>query len=237
MSFPSDGRNHIDSINVEKSMPKYKKQYESYYGKTIKDITHIGGTQTVIDFKIEFNDGTVLNKSLKKKKRLDNGSFDYVNTSDFNKSLIPNSFSVYEKYKGINDKTKKNVLIESICEDLINMDNNVITELIKNKVIDKYRKINGLDIVETNTDKLYINIEPGFFKKIEDGGYFEINNSNKKQMSYKLNLYDKDGNLQSDTGLRIRLHLNNGWTKWFHGKSSNLVIKIQQDKVNKLLKQ
>jgi hypothetical protein len=35
MSYPSDGRNHHQSIQVEKSMSSYKSEYEKYYGKII----------------------------------------------------------------------------------------------------------------------------------------------------------------------------------------------------------
>ena len=45
---------------------------------------------------------------------------------------------------------------------------------------------------------------------------------------------DKDGNVV-DAFLRVRLHLNNGKTKWLNGKSSSLVVKFQQDMVHKLV--
>ena len=38
-----------------------------------------------------------------------------------------------------------------------------------------------------------------------------------------------------DLGLRVRLHLNNGWTKWRKGKNSVLCLKFQQDKVYKII--
>ncbi len=235
MAYKQDGSPHREAVLVEKSIPKYKERFEFYYKKPIMNITHVGGTTTTIDFEIKFFDGSILKKSLKKKKILKNGSFDYINTSDIDKLLIPNSLMAYKKYRGTNNSLAKRYLIDSIGEDLQKMSSKTITDIVKNKIIKKYDEI-GLDIIETTTDKLYIDIIPLFFETIKNGGYLNIKQVDKKQMSYMLNLYNKEGNLIPDCGLRIRLHLNNGWTKWYRGESSNLVIKIQQDKVDKLFK-
>lgn len=236
MSFPSDGRNHKNALEYERTMYLYKSHFENFYNKEIDNIEHVGGTKTVVDFKINFIDGSYVSKSLKKKTSLKNGSFDYINTSDFDKSLISKSYDIYKKYKGLKNKLAKDFLIMSISDDLVNMKSEDITNIIK-KIIEKYRKIGGLDLLETSTNKVFINVVPPFFKIIEEGGFLSVNNSGKKSMSYKLDIYDKDGKLQNDLGLRIRLHLNNGWTKWYNGESSSIVIKIQQDKVLKLIKE
>lgn len=235
MSFPSDGRNHHESIKVEKSMSLYKKEYEEYYGKMIEEFIHIGGTKTTVDFKILFLDGSEVTKSLKKKRLISNGSFDYINSSEFSTDLIPNSNVVYEKYRGMNDKSKKNLLIESISDDLLNLPKEFLTNFFKGKVIKKYEELGGLDLVETSTNKLFINVVPSFFEILNNGGYLKVQDNGKKQMSYKLDLYNSNDELLPETGLRIRLHLNNGWTKWYNGESSVLVIKVQQDKVSKML--
>jgi hypothetical protein len=235
MSFPIDGRNHRESVMIEKSMSDYKSYFELFYGKVISKIEHVGGTKTVVDFKIEFLDGTIKNKSLKKKKSLKNGSFDYVNISDFDKNNIKKSFDVYNQFKGKNNKQGKNFLVSSLSEDLVNMESSFITKLVLEKIIYKYEKIGGLDILETSTNTLYIDVEPNFFKVLKNGGYLKIRHNGFTQMSYMLDLFNNEGVLQEDAGLRIRLHLNNGWTKWYNGGSSYLVIKIQQDKVNRLI--
>lgn len=235
MSFPSDGRNHHEAIKVEKTMYLYKEQYEKEYGKSIQKFVHVGGTKTKVDFKIIFDDGVEVTKSLKKKRLISNGSFDYINTSKFPIDLIPKSNAVYEKYRGKKDRGKKNLLIESISDDLLNLPKEFLTNFFKNNVIKKYEELGGLDLVETSTNKLFINITPPFFEILNNGGYLEVNDSGKKQMSYKLDVYNSNGELLPETGLRIRLHLNNGWTKWYNGESSFLVIKVQQDKVSKIL--
>jgi hypothetical protein len=235
MSFPSDGRNHHQSIKVEKSMSSYKEKYEEYYGKKIKKFIHVGGTRTTVDFKILFCDGTEISKSLKKKNSINQGSFDYINTTDFPSELISNSSVTYKEFHGMKDKSKKPLLIDAISEDLLKMDKDTLVNLIKDKIINKYEKIGGLDIVETSTKKLYINVVPKFFEVLNDGGYLKVQDNRKKQMSYKLDLYNSNDELLPETGLRIRLHLNNGWTKWYEGGQTSLVVKIQQDKVSKML--
>jgi hypothetical protein len=235
MSYPSDGRNHHQSIQVEKSMSSYKSEYEKYYGKNIEKFIHVGGTRNTIDFKILFSDGSEITKSLKKKNNIKNGSFDLINTSDFPSELISNSSVIYEEFHGMKDKSKRSLLIDGISYDLLNMDKNILANIIKGKVINKYENIGGLDIVETSTKKLFINVVPPFFQVLKDGGYFKVQDNGKKQMSYKLDLYNSNDELLPETGLRIRLHLNNGWAKWYNGENTVLVIKIQQDKVSKML--
>lgn len=237
MPYPSDGRNHHSSIEVEKTMSQFKKQYEDYYGKMIRKFIHLGGTKTTVDVKILFVDGSEKKISLKAKKDIDSGSFDYINTSDFPTLLTPKSIEIYKNYRGLKDRGSKDLLIDSISSDLLNLPKEFLTNFVKDKVIKKYDEdIDSLDIVETSTNKLFIGVVPSFFEVLKNGGYLKVQNNGKKQMSYKLDLYDSNDKLLSETGLRLRLHLNNGWTRWINGsKPSVLVIKLQQDKVSKIL--
>lgn len=236
MAFPIDGRNHKESIHVEKNITHYQNKFEKFYNKKVSTIIHRGGTKTVVDFEIIFEDGTILHKSLKKKINIKSGSFDYLNTSDFPKELIPNSNLIYQLFKGKNIKSKYEDLRLAISKDLSSMTSEVITNLFMTKVINKYDKINGLDIVETTTNNIFINVNPWFFDVIKKGGYLKINNTGKVTMSYKLSLFDKNHVIQKESGLRIRLHLNNGKGKWLSGDSSQLVIKFQQDNISKIIK-
>jgi hypothetical protein len=235
MAFPSDGRNHRDGIKVEKSIYKYKEVFESHYNKKILKITHIGGTKTLIDFEIEFFDGSKITKSLKKKKTIKNGSFDYINCSDFDPKITKNSKDIHNKIKNKHYFTRED-LNKSISDDLLNLNSEDLTKFVIDKVINKYKKIGGLDIFETSTNNLYIDIKPYFFEVLENGGYLKVKNNKKINQSYMLDLFDKNDILQEDCGLRIRLHLNNGWTKLKNGGYSVLVLKLQQDKVDKILK-
>jgi hypothetical protein len=232
--FPSNGKNHHESIQVEKSMEKYKPRYEKNYNKKIEKFIHIGGTKNVIDFKIMFVDGSEITKSLKKKNNINKGSFDYINTSVYPEEITAESNNIYKNYRGKKDKIGEELLKEAISKDLKNLSSEYVTNLAM-KVVNKYNQIGGLDIVETSTGKLFTDVVPEFFEVLNNGGYLKIRKTEKVQMSFMLDLYDSMGNLLPDTGLRLRLHLNNGWTKWHNGKSSNLVFKLQQDKVSKIL--
>jgi hypothetical protein len=198
---------------------------------------HVGGTKTKVDFVIEFEDGTTLKKSLKKKTSLKKGSFDYINTSDILSNLIDESKKIYDKYKGSKNVEHKKKMIQALSRDLQKMSSEQLTKILIDKIILPYREMNGLEILETSTGTIYSNVEPSFMTIIENGGYVKIQNSEKIQMSYQIDLFDSNGLLQKECGLRIRLHLNNGWTKWLQNSgSSSIVIKIQQDKVDKLIK-
>ncbi len=232
--FPSNGKNHHDSIQSEKTIKKFQPKYEEYYNKEIKEFIHIGGTKTVIDFKIKFADDTEITKSLKKKNDIENGSFDYINTSVYSDEIISESMNIYKEYRGKKNKEGKELLKDAISKDLKNLSSEFVTDLVI-KVVNKYEQIGGLDIVETSTSKLFINVVPKFFEVLNNGGYLKIRATEKVQMSYMIDLYDSMGKLLPETGLRLRLHLNNGWTKWYNGESSNLVFKLQQDKVSKIL--
>jgi hypothetical protein len=236
MSYPSDGRNHSDAILSEKNMGKYKSHYEKLYCERIVRFIHVGGTRTKIDFVIEFEDGTSLKKSLKKKTSLKKGSFDYINTSDISSDLIIGSKKIHEKYKGCNSIEYKDKMIQALSHDLQNISSEQLTKILIDKIIIPYREINGLEILETSTGTIYSNVEPSFMTIIENGGHVKIQKSSKIQMSYQIDLFDSNGLLQKECGLRIRLHLNNGWTKWLQNSGSSIVIKIQQDKVAKLIK-
>lgn len=237
MSYPSDGRNHSEAILSEKNMHKYKPHYEKLYCKRIVRFIHVGGTQSKVDFVIEFEDGTFLKKSLKKKTSIKKGSFDYINTSDISSDLKTESNKIYEKYKGSNRIEHKKKMIQALSQDLQNISSEQLTEILTNKIITPYREMNGLEILDTSTSTIYSNIEPSFMTTIQNGGHAKIRKSSKTQMSYQIDLFDSDNLLQNECGLRIRLHLNNGWTKWIQNSgSSSIVIKIQQDKVDKLIK-
>lgn len=241
MSYPSDGRNHRNAIEAEKSMPLYKPEFEIFFGKKVKEIIHVGGTSTKVDYKITFEDDSYEKRSLKKKDSLDKGSFDYANISAASFHLhLSRSHEIYEKYKGNGEnEINKNELLKAIDDDLQNLDSDILTLMILYKICDKYNTgaIDGIDILDLSTNQIYLGLMPKFIDVVLSGGYFQVKKKKreKPQMSYELILFDNQGKEQKNTGLRIRLHLNNGWTKWYNGKNSYLSLKFQQDKVKKFL--
>jgi hypothetical protein len=235
MSFPNDGRNHHNAVKSEKSLYIYKNQIEKIYNKNISKFKHLGGTKNKTDVIIYFEDGTFKNISLKEKKKgLDTGSFDYVNTSSFDKSIFDKSFQIYNTYKNTKKSKYSKILKECCSIDLDNISDEVITKFFINNVVKKYEKIDLL-IIDGKNKKIY-KIVPLVFDYVKKGGILTILKNDKITQSKKV-LAKSLNNSIDLFNLRIRFHLNNGNSKWLglNNGSSNLVIKFQQDKVKSLI--
>jgi hypothetical protein len=186
--------------------------------------------------------------SIKRKEGIENGSFDWFNTSKYN-DVLGNVFKPFFS----NLKELRSISKDLIADDKFVLkvrDNfNKLCELSLNtlnsdQIIDILRLglVNaniGFDIVvnDTKTDKLYIfgaenhpaveYINQGFSAILEGKG----KSSRKVLFSDGINLYD--------CGLRIRVTSNNGINAFLGlskaNKTSQVVIKLQQDKVKQLL--
>jgi hypothetical protein len=186
--------------------------------------------------------------SIKRKEGIENGSFDWFNTSKYN-DVLGNVFKPFLS----NLKELRSISKDLIADDKFVLkvrDNfNKLCELSLNtlnsdQIIDILRLglVNaniGFDIVvnDTKTDKLYIfgaenhpaveYINQGFSAILEGKG----KSSRKVLFSDGINLYD--------CGLRIRVTSNNGINAFLGlskaNKTSQVVIKLQQDKVKQLL--
>jgi hypothetical protein len=233
MAFPSNGKNHHNAVKSEEDFElNYKIQLEKIYSKNIENIEHKGGTQNKEDNVLIFEDTTKKKVSLKQKKKgLNVGSFDYINTSA-PVEMITKSSEIYKKFRGSGKIENYNTLTDSLSLDLDSIDDEFITNLFKTNVVEKYKDIDLIVIDEPN-DKIHKLIPPSF-DLINNGGKLRIKQSNKSSMSRRIEGVDKNGNVV-DAFLRVRLHLNNGKTKWLNGKSSSLVVKFQQDRVHKLV--
>jgi len=186
--------------------------------------------------------------SIKRKEGIENGSFDWFDTSKYN-DVLGNVFKPFFS----NLKELRSISKDLIADDKFVLkvrDNfNKLCELSLNtlnsdQIIDILRLglVNaniGFDIVvnDTKTDKLYIfgaenhpaveYINQGFSAILEGKG----KSSRKVLFSDGINLYD--------CGLRIRVTSNNGINAFLGlskaNKTSQVVIKLQQDKVKQLL--
>ena len=234
MCYPTTGQNHHKAIKDEKNISLNPEIFEKHYRKKIKKITHIGGTKNKIDILIEFEDDSKINASLKSKNSIREGSFDWVNSSDFGniKLFFNKTLQIYEKYKNSGKIDAYPILINQISEDLSSI-NFELTKLFQERVIDKYEDL-SLIIFDKKENKMYFDVKPKIFDFVKNGGLLKINKTGKKNMSYPVFGYDSDGN-KHDFGLRVRVHLNNGKTKWVGKGSSVIVFKFQQDSVYKII--
>lgn len=238
MAYPSNGENHHKAIKSEKNLFDYKSDLEKIWDKKIDQIEQMGGTKTKIDNVISFSDGTDKFVSLKSKKDIKTGSFDYVNTSSFDWStFFPNTLSIYNQFKNSKNELNYKKLNQDISEELYNMSSDLLTNLFIDNVINKYKDLSLVIISEKNKN-IYCDVIPPAFSVINNGGFLRIKKSEVKkvQTSYIIEGVTSSGDI-IDIGLRIRVHLNNGKSKWLGTKpgTSNLVIKFQQDSVHKII--
>lgn len=233
MAFPSDARNHYKAIDSELNLSNYRSQIENIFDKKIEKFVHLGGTKNKVDVLIIFCDNTTTKVSLKNKKNIKSGSFDWVNTTKFSKINFKKSFDIFNKYKGVNEVKYKKLLEEEIKEELKNIESNELTQLFVKNVVNLFSEDNlNLLIIDEKTKKIYL-VEPKIFNLIKKGYKLEIEFGRGKT-SAKVLCVDENGD-KIDLGLRIRFHLNNGWSKWHKGESSVPCLKFQQDKVYKML--
>tara|TARA_A100001515_G_scaffold77977_3_gene61898 strand:- start:5487 stop:6188 length:702 start_codon:yes stop_codon:yes gene_type:complete len=232
--FPSNGQNHKNAVKSEEELDFYTKDLERIYSKSISEIEHKGGTKHKEDNVILFMNGDKRKISLKlKAKGLKEGSLDYVNTSNFDSSIKHNSQLIYEKYRSMKDVKYYELLKQSIHNDLDNISNEFITKFFNKNVLEKYKDID-LILIDNPTKTIY-KVYPKVFELLENGGMLSVNPTKRKcSNSRSIVGLDKEGN-EVEINLRVRLHLNNGKTKWLNGKSSQLVLKFQQDSVHKMI--
>jgi len=237
MAFPVDGSNHWEGIEAEVNFQKNIPQLESHYGEKIIKIIHKGGTKFKTDVCIHFENGKCKNISLKKKKTITKGSFDYANTTNFSKNSFLKTQKLIIDYRCSENSLFKGKFEESVCSEIREMTNEEITELFSENVISKYSKEKSeLIILDEQTERLHF-INPPIFELINRGYLLSLSDRTNAKTSCKLMCVSPTGD-KLDMGLRIRVHLNNGSSKLItkNDGNSSLCIKFQQDKVHKLIK-
>ena len=186
--------------------------------------------------------------SIKRKKGITNGSFDWFNTSKYNDAL-GNTFDAFlstmkEMRSMPKDLIKDDEFIlkvrdnfNQLCElSLDTLSSDQVIEILRRGLIDANADFDVV-ITDIKTDTLYIfdanqhpavsYINQGFTAVLQGKG----RSSRKVLFSDGINLYD--------CGLRIRVTNNNGITAFLglstKNSNSQVVIKLQQDKVKQLL--
>lgn len=233
MAYPTDARNHYSAIKSEMTLSRYNLQIENIFGKKIDKYIHLGGTKNKTDVKIIFFDGTEENITLKTKKNIKSGSFDWVNTTCNFKEYFINSFGVFNTYRGSNDNKNKVLLENTIKKELQNITKEELSEIFINAVCKSYLEHNLKILIIDEKTKTINHINPKIFDLLKNG--FKLKLINGKGKTSSKVVCENINNEVVDLGLRVRVHLNNGWTKWFKGDSSVLCLKFQQDAVHKMI--
>jgi len=202
-------------------------------------VVHAGGTQNKADA-VAGDIGI----SIKRKKNLKNGSYDYLN-STIPVASLPDIEYLNELVQGIpameqtevNKTVAKHAFNASSSFVLDGLDSDTLTDIVSHT----FEAQSGMDIAITDqsTDTLYLfSADEMEVPRLLDEGYkATIVKTNNVSTSRKV-VFVKDGDIV-DTGLRIRLVLNNGVGALMGmskaNKTSSVVVKIQQDKVSKMV--
>ena len=224
--------NEINTINLLNSFSIYEETVQKRGGTKQKEDA-IAGNQKI---------------SIKKKSGLQNGSFDWINTSKYNDVISDNFKSFIENVKEFRTLPesilKDNTFIEQVRDKF-----NVLCDSCLNGLTDKdikYILENGMrnclvdfDIVVNDTKAKTVFVFP--FENHPVNHYlnnnYTISLQGKGKSSRKVIF--SDGVNEYDCGLRIRITSNNGINAFLGlskaNKNSQVVIKLQQDNIKELL--
>lgn len=240
MAFKIDGSSHHDGIKEEKAIVNDRELLKEVYNLSDDfQAIHKGGTQNKAD--VVLKDGTVEKKiSVKKKKDLSKGSYDYVNSSAALSSdrfkAVKNTASRISKSNMSKSAARKT--FNAACHDaMVDITSQDLKDILVDHVLDKNK---DMDIIlkETSTGSVY-----GYSFKDTPLAKSIKEHTPKFQWgrgktSAKIVFEDDEGNIH-DHNLRGRLVSNNGigamLGKSSSNKSSIPVFKVQQDRVDKVI--
>ncbi len=255
MTFKNDGSVHHSGVEAEHNFIGRIFDVESQKPKphgwillpNLKGIdylvSHKGGTRNKSDCIIESLDGAVLhNVSNKKKESLTTGSWDWVNTSSIvreNSDWFADVIEVVETFNR-SGRSKKEVeakFKKASNKNLRQMTSNRIKHILQKSVIDKNQHItmvvsdlkNCVDYSWPFTDHP-LNDFIDTHTPVLEGEFLNDDYTTSARIIFV------KGQNRVDLGLRLRIVTNNGITALVGTeKSSQAVVKIQQDKCDTLL--
>ena len=189
-----------------------------------------------------------LKLSAKDKKKLSSGSFDWVNTSRYN-YIFGNHFDSFKfmvKTLRQQDSYSREYAVDRVRERFASLCNDAFDVLTKDQVCDLIIDAisDGIDFVFVNDkeNSVLYQFDPEnhpAIKFAKECDSIELVSSQKAQSSRKV-IFIKDG-VEYDCGLRLRVTSNNGIKALLglskSNKNSQVVIKLQQDAVHRLVKE
>ena len=242
MTYKTDGSVHHGGVKNEDTTVRILNEKKIYSETVVKR----GGTKLKEDAV-----AGAQKISIKRKEGITNGSFDWFNTSAYNDVLgdtfdhflsnmrelrqMPESLRSDEEFV-LKIRDSFNALCE-LALDTLSKDQ--IINILQIGLIDNN---SGFDVVinDTKSQEIYVfsaNNHPAV--SYIERGFTPVLSGNGKS-SRMINFVDSEGNVY-DCGLRIRVTSNNGINAFLGNskanKNSQVVIKLQQDKVAQLLQQ
>jgi hypothetical protein len=240
MGFKTDGSVHHGGVKNEDQTIQILNEMKVYAHTVEKR----GGTTQKAD--AAAGDKLI---SIKRKEGIKNGSFDWFNTSSYNDVLsdtfthflsnmkelrnLPQSLRSDEEFV-LKIRDNFNQLCELALDSLTSAQ---VVEILQRGLIDANR---GYDVVinDTKTSELYVfGAEQHPAQDYISKGYSIVLKGNGKS-SRSVYFVDAAGNVY-DCGLRLRVTSNNGINAFLGNSKANrnsqVVMKLQQDKVKQLL--
>jgi len=248
VAYRTDGSSHRtgvkSEIELQRLMQESRKMASEICGTNLEEggyeVVAKGGTQFKEDLTVQTEDKRI-NISHKKKKKLSTGSFDWLNTT----KDVPQSEKLKSLARKLRDsncsvRRARSVFNEACNQTLNNLSSDDIKKIIHDNVISKYDNIDRITIKVEDKNIIY-SFPPDaipFFEAVRNPDV-SIKTAGRGKTSRRLQFISRDGQELLDYGLRIRLTTNNGITamlgKSKKNKYSSPVIKLQQDKVHKLV--
>ena len=241
--FKTNGSTHYEGIANEHSVIELLNN-RNYFDCPV---THLGGTKNKADAMA--GDVPI---SIKRKKGLANGSFDYLNTSDINGIIDRTVFTKFREF--VADCRKNNITPDIMevrnwyakcCEAaLYKISSDQLTEFLQESVCDKQEGFK-LVVADSETDTLYIIDHAATpLAQLLSKGYKAHIVMGRGKSSAKIifsapgkGINDIDSGI--DIGLRFRCTSNNGIKAMLGlskaNKNSQTVVKIQQDRVQQFV--
>ena len=235
--FKTNGSTHYEGIANEHHVIDILND-RNYFDHPV---THLGGTKNKADAM-----AGAVPISIKRKKGLSNGSFDWCNTSKTNGIIDRTVFTkFYEFVKYVRENSIESDITQvrdwynKCCEAALEkITPEQLTTFLQEHVL-KSNKGFKLVVADTNADTLYIiDHDRTPLVQLLQEGYTPQLVKGRGKSSRKIIFYK--GSVGKDIGLRFRCTSNNGINAMLGlskaNKNSQTVVKIQQDRVQQFVK-
>lgn len=249
MAYRTDGSVHYSGIKSEGDVANFLKTNLVYGdGEVVKK----GGPKYKQDVEVIHEEYVSTLISVKKKIKLSQGSFDYINTTKIDSSLKSSFKNFLSKISEIREMSldRRKELVDTIRTEfneissstLDSLEGDVLIDFLNHHVIEKNLDMKMWVVDKENEKYLVYNFESSPLYVLLENGYIPVLKETNKVSTSRMVLFEKDGET-IDIGIRIRLTQNNGIHAWLKispkpkNQNSSIVLKIQQDKVHNLIEQ
>ena len=237
MTFPSIGTSHHEGVKNEHTTIFILNELKVYS----EPITHIGGTKNKADGQVGITTEKLL--SMKRKKSIRTGSFDWLNSSLYN-GIFDEFYADVKKYRTLEEKERIALVkltrkrFSELCNRALEeFDTEELTKIISNI----FEKQKNYDVVvnDITTKNLYIfdPTEHPAYQLIRSGHTPKLFNARNAKTSRKV-IFESNNDIV-DVGLRMRITSNNGISAFLGlskaNSSSYVSMKFQQDRIHNLL--